>query len=240
MAKSKWTYKNEIQKLQDKIKFGVDDYPKDNNEDNSLIVAYKNGDTQAGMKLVHNYLDIISYIYKYPFNPPRRGEKRARFIGKKPHINFHDKEDLIQEILFHFFVLIEEYDPEYGKPFQALVKGKLHHRVHNNFFREFLIIDRHEEEYDEEFESKYKEAHKSILLDEEATEKLPANYIELYQALNQLGARQREVIILSEVKGWNASEIAEELGINPVTVRRAKQEALKKLREIMVNKEEIK
>jgi RNA polymerase sigma factor (sigma-70 family) len=237
MATKTFEHKTEIQKLQDKIKYGIDDYKKNDQEDKALIVAYKNGNEQAGMTLVHNYLDVISYIYRFPYNPPRRG-KKARFIGKKPHINAQDREDLLQEILYHFFVLVNEYDPEFGKPFQALVKGKLHHRVHNNFFKEFLVIDKHEEAYDEDFESKYLDDTKSILLDEEATQKLPANYIELYQALNQLGARQREVMILSEVKGWNASEIADELGITPVTVRRTKQEALRKLREIMIKEGE--
>jgi RNA polymerase sigma factor (sigma-70 family) len=221
---------NRVQLLQRKALRGVPPIKHDSNSDLALITAYKNGDEEAGMKLLESYMDIISYIFKNPTKPPRRTKQMRKLFT---HLNHFDREDMFQEIIYQFFLLVHEYDPSLGKPFENFVKGVLHQRFFNRYFSEVLEDEKHKSktvEFDDNMN--IEEKAKSILLEENEL-KLPSHYIELYQALNQLGTRQREILILSEVKGWNATEIARELGINPNTVRATKKKAIERLREIM-------
>jgi RNA polymerase sigma factor (sigma-70 family) len=228
-----WKHKTEIQKIQQKVQQKVDKIKRDHREDRALILAYKNGNEEAGKSLIENYLDIISEVYRYPYHRPIKGRGEKGLGARKPDMNAYDKEDILQEILYAFFVLVEEYEEE--KNFEGLVKGKLHHRFFNNFFDEYMEVDLKEEEYDEDFEGKYELTHKAtiILEDEQAPKKLPSNYIELYEAFNQISQKQREVLELSLVKGWNATEIAEEIDSSASAVRKLKERGLEKLKTIM-------
>jgi RNA polymerase sigma factor (sigma-70 family) len=229
-----WEHRTEIQKIQQKVQNKVNKIKRDHREDRSLIVAYQNGNEEAGRALLENYLDIISEVYRYPYHRPIQGRSAKGLGARKPDMNAYDKEDILQEILYAFFVLVEEYDEE--KNFEGLIKGKLHHRFFNNFFDEYMEVDLKEEEFEDDFEGKYMNlSHKaSIIIDSEETpEKLPSNYLELYQAFNQLSKKQREVLELSLIKGWNSSEIAEEIDSSAPAVRKLKERGLEKLKTIM-------
>jgi len=221
----------EIQQLQNRLAQGVDDYPKDHLVDHVLIEDYLAGDERAGMRLVHNYLDVLAYIYRYPFKPPNRG-KALKFAIKKPSMSREDREDLVQEILYNFFKLVTEFDPERGKPFEALVKGTLHHRVYRNFFDEFLLKARNEEVFEDDYtEVGINDVTSSLFLEENSQSR--EKYIALYEALNSLNKRQREVVLLSVVNGWTCREVAEEIGSTSSSVRNAKSFGMRKLRDTL-------
>ena len=219
---------NEIQQLQKRLAQGVEDYPKDPKLDHSLIDDYINGNDETGLSLIENYLDVLAYIYRFPFKPPNRG-KCAKFTIRKPSMSREDREDLLQEILLQFFRLVYEYDVTTGKPFEALVKGKLHHRVYESFFREFLQLSQNERVFEDEFdEVSIQDVTSGLFLEEVA--KPTEETLRLYEALNQLTEKQRKVIIMTETLGWSAREVAEEIGGSSSSVRNIKASALRNLR----------
>jgi RNA polymerase sigma factor (sigma-70 family) len=228
----KWTHKTEIQKIQQKISKVIPDFPKDSREDKALIKAYKNGSEEAGKALIENYLDIISIIYNKPCNPPRMKKPNGqRFITKPPTPNAYDKEDILHEILYQFFTLVHEYDESYNLPFYALVKGKLFFRFHNHYYREYFEIKNKECEYSDEVEA-FIGATKDEF-PEDKPEKSPSQYIELYDALDKLSKRQREVVEMSIVRGWDSTMIAEELNMSDSTARVHLKRGLEKLKKLM-------
>lgn len=217
---------NKMQKLQQQASRKQKNIAHTKEQDDSLILAYKNGNEGAGMALFESYMNVVSYIYRYP-------HKSQFKTGSKINIDWtpQDKEDLFQEIAYHFFALIEEYDPEIGK-FEGLIKGKLHLRVYNNFFEDFAKRSLSEIALNDEldFEQKAKE----IVVSDEATQaKLPKDYIELYNAFNKLSHKERQVMECIVIKGWNASETAQELGILPPAVRKLKERGIKKLTNLL-------
>lgn len=229
---SGWTHLTEIQRLQKRVTGVIDDFPKDNREDLALIKAYKAGNENAGKALVENYLDIISVIYNNPSNPPKmRKPDGAKFITRPPAPNLYDKEDILQEILYQFFVLIQEYDEDYGLPFYALVKGKLFLRFHNNYYREYFSIKSKECEYTDELEGYYTKLKEQD--QEEVPPRRPSDYPQLYEALDKLSNKQRQVVEMSVVKGWDSSFIAEELGMKNSTVRVHLKRGLDKLKTLL-------
>jgi RNA polymerase sigma factor (sigma-70 family) len=173
---------------------------------------------------------LISYIYR---NPHKAQFKK----GSKVNIDWtpQDKEDLFQEICYHFYNLLDEFDPDISE-LQGLMKGKLHLRVYDNFFEDVADRKINELAFDEDIDIEQKT--KDILYNEEVRKSTPQDHIELYMALNQLSQKQRNVLELSIVKGWNATEIAKELDIKPAGVRKTKERALTRLKEIMITEEE--
>lgn len=229
----KWLHQTEVQKIQQKVSRIVADYPKDAREDKSLIEAFRKGNQDAGKALIENYLDIISIIYNKPSNPPKmRKPDGQRFITRPPAPSQSDREDVIQEILYQFFTLVYEYDESFMLPFHALIKGKLFLRFHNQYYREFFEIRSKETEFDEEFVGSYGYTYEMDLTEEEQ-KKVPAQYLELYEALDKLSKQQREVIELSVVKGWDSTVVAQEIGSTSGAVRKAKERGLDKLKNLM-------
>lgn len=226
LGKKLLTEKHPAQKLMEKAKRGIAPMDHDNKEEKALIVAHLNGDEVAGWELVKRYSDFFSVIMNKPTKPPIKTRAMER-LWVAP--NYYDYEDLFQEILNQFFLLVEEYDPEAGE-FSKMISSKLHQRVFNRFFSEFLVTKKSEVEFNEEAE--HLMDFKSITL-EEGSEKIPAQYIELYEAMNKLGKRQREAIEMRFVKGWNAKEISEEMGISHSSARTHIELGLKKLKQIM-------
>lgn len=53
---------------------------------------------------------------------------------------------------------------------------------------------------------------------------------EIWGALRQLSARQREVFILRQLEGWSTEEVAESLGVSPGSVKRHLYRAVHTLR----------
>lgn len=228
MAKALKLPDNRVQKLLKKAMRGVAPQEHDKHYDLSLLVDFQNGDLEAAMILAESYADVFSVIMNKPAKPPHRS-KAMQKLWSEP--TFQDKEDLFQEILFHFLKMAKEFDMEKPEPFVYKVRATLHQRVFNQFFSEFLEIKKVENSYEEAIHGELVEP--SILIDEEITSKVPAQYIELYQAMNQLGKRQRQVIELSVMKGWNSKEVAEEIGISANTVRPTLKKALDNLKKIM-------
>lgn len=230
-----WKHRTPIQKLQDKVAKGVKDYPKDNKKDLELVKRYQAGDREAGMELVNNYLDFISDIYKHPHNPPRMKAEGKGKLFELPYTNEYDREDILQEILTQFLILIEEYDESLGRPFQALIKGKLFLRFHNNFYKEFFTTKKKELEFDDDLEGYYERMSQAMeeIKEEIDLKKRPSEHLELYNSLDQLSKRQREVVELSVLKGWNATVISEELGIAPSSVRNHLKAGLDRLKNLM-------
>lgn len=217
---------NRVQKMMMKALRGVPPQKHDNNLEKSLIVNYLNGDEEAGMKLAELYLDFFSTIMKRPTDVPHKSPAMQRLWANP---NYQDYEDLFQEILLHFFTMITEYEPEKA-PFASFIGSTLKQRVFNNFFSEFLKVKTTEDmEYDDRLDMGYTE---SIFI-EETKSKVPAQYLELYEALNRLTTRQRQVIELSIARGWTSKEIAKELNMTPHAVRKSKARGLEKLKKIM-------
>ena len=221
---------NLMQELQRKAARGVKPIERNHASDLALIEAYQGGMEEAGMSLFISYLDIVSHIYRFPHKVQFKGTSKLS-IAWTPM----DKEDLFQEIALHFFDLIDEHDQEVGN-FEGIVKGKLHLRVFDNFFED-AVSSKLNEVYEEEPELEAIDPDsQGLTLDDKPT-KVPAHYLDLYNALNQLTARQRQIVELSVVKGWNATEIGKELGITPANTRMQLKKALDKLKNIMIPEE---
>jgi RNA polymerase sigma factor (sigma-70 family) len=222
---------NEIQKLMKQAMRGVAPREHDNHVDLALITAWQNGSQEAGLELAKQYNDVFSVIMNKPTKPPRRTRAMQKLFADP---TYQDYEDLFQEILFHFLKLASQFEPE--APFSHAVNGILHQRVFNQYFSEYLETQKLETEYDDAIHGGAVE--ESIFLDKEI-ESLPAQHLELYNALNKLTSKQRQVIEMSVVKGWSAPEIAREIDMKAPAVRKHLERGMKKLKELMeVNKTE--
>ncbi|TWJ39625.1 hypothetical protein CHCC5027_3538 [Bacillus paralicheniformis] len=217
---------NKVQRLMKEAQRGVAPLKHNQETDLALIEAYKNGNEEAGWELAESYVDVFSVIMNKPTKPPRRTKAMQRLWADP---TYQDYEDLFQEILYHFFRLVEE-DNTNKTPFSYYIRAKLHQRVFNNFFSEFIETKKVEVEYDERKHSETVE--EDIFLDE-YSEKPPAHYLELYNALNHLTTKQRQVVVLKKSKGWSSREVAEELGISQDAVRKQLERGMKKLRKAM-------
>lgn len=216
--------KNEVQKFQLSLA-RVDTNKKvshDDREDQALIIAYKNGDEDAGWDLMKSYKDVLAVIYRYPTKAPRNtdAQKKLQYDTMTPY----EKEDLFQEIAFQFFKLVLEYEPE--KPFEHAVRAILHQRVFNQFFSKELAVRFNEVELEEENNGSTEDSDIGL-------KDTPDKHMDLYQAMNQLTGKQREVLELTIVKGWTVKVTAEELGVSVKSVENAKKRGIDKLRLIM-------
>lgn len=221
---------NRMQKLQQRAARKQATIKHDNMMDKALAIAYQNGDEEAGLQLLESYIDMVSYIYRYPHKAQYKAKAKIS-IDWTPE----EKEDLFQEICLHFFTLVHEFDPKVAE-FQAIIKGKLHLRVYDNFFEDVVDHKFNEIELDEtmDFSTKAQE----VFLDDEAVKKLPREHIELYQAFNQLSENQRKVLEASITKGWSAPEIATEFGLERDNVRQLLSRGMKRMKELMIKTEE--
>ncbi|WNL49475.1 RNA polymerase sigma factor [Bacillus phage DZ1] len=213
---------NDTQKLMSLALSGVAPQQHDKHVNEGMVLAAQNGDSEAMWSLMQEYVDVLSVILHRPTKPPRKA-KALQKLWANP--SFQDYEDLFQESLLEFIILVNEYHPERGS-FERYVRAKLHQRVFDRFFSEYLATQINEIEFDE----KIKSQHEAMEVEDEEDPKLPAQYLELYQALNKLTSRQRQVIELSVFKKWNSTEVGNEIGISPATVRVTLKKALKKLR----------
>lgn len=224
--------KNEVQKIQSKVSLRVNDYPKSDPYDLQLISQYKSGNEESFKKLIYNYLDIISSIYLFPFTEMKyRGVKQNEVIDPKLIKTFkqNDLDDLIQAILEQFLLLVIEHDNGYNLPFRALVKGKLRVRVYDRFCEPFIndymarVSNSDTQNYIDKIAFV---SEKKVMFDKR-------KYTKLYNALDELNDKQRNIIELSAINGWNSSEIADELNMKPTAVRKAKERTLSKLQKLL-------
>lgn len=214
---------SEMQLLQKELREKQPNLHRDPEVDKQLCLAYQQGDTSAGVELLYRYLDKLSYIYRFPTRCKNRGGIKCK-IDITTSTTKEDKEDLFQEIVYHFLKLLLEYDHTEGD-LQGLIIGKLHLRVYYYHYGELVDIRMNERELEDDYDME--EEIKEIFLEEK---EVPEQVKQLYLALASLTPRQRQIAELCIVKGWTAPEAAQELGIEGVTVRRSKYEIIKKLR----------
>lgn len=231
MANEKQIPRNKVERFQSVLARKHEKVKHDSDYDRALIHEHREGDADAGWELFESYADELSKIYRFPSKPPRKVQARRK--GHYSPMTYEDKEDLIQEIAFHFFALVDEYDME--RPFENMVRGTLHQRVFNQFYADLIDIQVNETRFneDEELEQKVQD----VLLSEEEQEKLSPQTLKLYIAINKLSEKQREVVMMSVVRGWNATEIAEEIGSKPAPVRMNLKRGLDRLKELMKEEE---
>lgn len=226
MAKAIMLPKLEAQLLQQELGRKQEPIQRDPEVDKQLCLAYQEGSNEAGVALIYRYLDKLSYIYRFPTRCKNRGGIKCK-IDITSSTTKEDKEDLFQEIVYHFLKLLLEYDPKVGD-LQGLIVGKLHLRVFKYFYGELVDIKFNEEGLDDNFD--IEEEIKEIFIEDKET---PTDIKKVYMAMSELPEQSRKVIECTVCKGWTGAETARELGLESATVRKIKQRSIVKLRKLM-------
>lgn len=226
MAKAITLPKLEAQLLQQELGRKQETIQRDPEVDKQLCLAYQDGSNEAGVALIYRYLDKLSYIYRFPTRCKNRGGIKCK-IDITSSTTKEDKEDLFQEVIYHFLKLLLEYDPKVGD-LQGLIVGKLHLRVFKYFYGELVDIKFNEEGLDDNFD--IEEEIKEIFLEDKET---PTDIKKVYMAMSELPEQSRKVIECTVCKGWTGAETARELGLENATVRKIKQRSIVKLRKLM-------
>lgn len=226
MAKAITLPKLEAQLIQQELGRKQETIQRDPEVDKQLCLAYQEGSNEAGVALIYRYLDKLSYIYRFPTRCKNRGGIKCK-IDITTSTTKEDKEDLSQEILYHFLELLLEYDQAQGE-LQGLIVGKLHLRVFKYFYEELVDIKFNEQELDDNYDME--EEMKEIFLEDKED---PEDIKLMYLALSELTENQRKIVDMHVVKGWSSKESAQELGVSASYVRNQKVIALKKLRKLM-------
>jgi RNA polymerase sigma factor (sigma-70 family) len=222
----KQTPKHYVEKMLDRALRGVAPMEHDYRVEKALIIAFQNGDEDAGFELCERYMDVFSVIINKPANAPFNGGRMRKLWDGSP--NRYDYEDMFQEILYQFLLMVDEFDTGEETPFVHQARKTLHQRFFNRYFSEYIEKRNTEIELDESMDLGFTQ---DITLDEG---KAKPEHFELYNALNVLTGNERAVIECLVVKEWNASETARELGLKPATVRKLKERGIKKLKQILI------
>lgn len=217
---------SEAQLLQKQLATKQENLHRDPEVDKALCLAYQDGYNEAGVQLIYRYLDKLSYIYRFPTRTKNRGGTKCK-IDITGSTTKEDKEDLFQEIIYHFLKLLLEYDPTEGD-LQGLIVGKLHLRVFYYHYGDLIDLRMNEQELDDNYDME--EEIKEIFLEDK---EVPEETRKLYLALSELTPWQRKMLDLYVSKGWTASEVAYELDSTVNGIRTAKKKAVRKLKEIM-------
>lgn len=226
MAKPITLPKLEAQLIQQELGRKQKPIQRDPEVDKQLCLAYQAGNEEAAVELIYRYLDKLSYIYRFPTRTKNRGGAKCK-IDITSSTTKEDKEDLLQEILYHFVKLLLEYDSEQGD-LQGLIVGKLHLRVFFYHYGDLVDLRMNEQELDDNYDME--EEIKEIFIDEK---EVPDETRKLYMALSELTPHQRKVLDLYVSKGWTADIVAYETGSTVDGVRTIKKKAVRKLRELM-------
>jgi RNA polymerase sigma factor (sigma-70 family) len=217
--------KHLIERMMDEARRGVAPQEHDYKAEKPLVIAFQNGDEQAGFELIKMYQDCFSVIINKPAKPPFNKGGMSRLWDGSP--SREDYEDMYQEILCQFIEMVKEFDTSEETPLVNKVRKTLHQRFFNRYFSEFIENRTVEEEFDDKINLSFEF---DISVDD--TDNVPAKYLELYQAMNELSDKERRVLEYSVVKGWNASEIQQEMGTK-TNVRMIKKRALEKLQKLL-------
>ncbi|PEZ47062.1 hypothetical protein CN367_11900 [Priestia megaterium] len=226
MANAKQVQKHPIEKMMDEARRGIAPREHDYKAEKPLILAYQGGDEKAGFELVKAYMDVFSVIISKPANAPFNGGRMRKLWDGSPTRD--DYEDMFQEILYQFLLMVKEFDTGEDTPLVHQVRATLHQRFFNRYFSEFIEKRVYEKEYDDTVDCGVEY---ELMID---ASKAPSQYLELYQALNKLTNKERQALELSIVKGWNSSEIAKELGCSPDSLRMLKMRGLSKLKKHLI------
>ncbi|QNI20405.1 ECF RNA polymerase sigma factor [Bacillus phage 1_ICo-2020] len=226
MAKAITLPLSEAQLIQKELGKRQEDIKRDPLVDKELCLAYQQGDHSAAVKLIYRYLDKLSFVYRFPTRTKNRGGAKCK-IDITSSTTKEDKEDLFQEVIYHFTKLLLEYDPAEGD-LQGLIVGKLHLRVFYYHYGDLIDLRMNEQELDDNYD--IEEEIKEIYLEER---EVPNEIKRLYAELSELTPDQRKVIELCVAKGWSCREASNETGINYESVKKIKQRTLAKLRKQM-------
>ena len=224
MAKAITLPKLEAQLLQQELGRKQETIQRDPEVDKQLCLAYQDGSNEAGVQLIYRYLDKLSYIYRFPTRTKNRGGAKCK-IDITGSTTKEDKEDLFQEVIYHFLKLLLEYDPAEGD-LQGLIIGKLHLRVFYYHYGDLVDLRMNEQELDDNYDME--EEMKEIFLEEK---EVPADVKRIYEVLSELPQQQRQIAELCFIKGWTAKEAANEIGITKCAAERARTRLVVKLRE---------
>lgn len=227
MAKTITLPLSEAQLIQKELGKRQEDIKRDPLVDKELCLAYQQGDHSAAVQLIYRYLDKLSFVYRFPTRTKNRGGAKCK-IDITSSTTKEDKEDLFQEIIYHFTKLLLEYDPTKGD-LQGLIVGKLHLRVFYYHYGDLVDIRMNEGELDDNYDME--EEMKDIFLDDER--EVPEETKQLYLALANLSPRQRQVAELCIAKGWSSVAAADEIGASKDTIRDCKRVVIRKLRRHM-------
>lgn len=223
---NKMAKKHPIQRMMEEARRGVAPREHDYRHEKALIVAFQNGDESAGFELVKLYQDVFSVIINRPADAPFNGGRMRKLWDGAP--SYYDYEDMYQEILTQFIEMVLEFDTSGETPFEHKARRTLHQRFFNRYFSEFIESRDQEQSYDD---SRLIDSPDSLF--NETPKKQPSEYNHLYNALDKLSKRQREVVEMSVVKRWDSTFIAEELGMSSNTVRVHLKRGLEKLKTIL-------
>lgn len=226
MAKAITLPKLEAQLLQQELGRKQESIQRDHEVDKQLCLAYQEGSNEAGVALIYRYLDKLSYIYRFPTRTKNRGGAKCK-IDITGSTTKEDREDLAQEIIYHFLKLLLEYDPTEGD-LQGLIIGKLHLRVFYYHYGDLVDIRMNEGELDDNYDME--EEIKEIFLDEREA---PEEIKRVYLALSELGEQQRKIIDCTVCKGRTVKETARELGVSAKYVETTKYKMIRRLKEKM-------
>lgn len=226
MAKAITLPLSEMQILQKELATKQPNIIRDPQVDKALCLAYQDGSNEAGLKLIYRYMDKLSYIYRFPTRTKNRGGAKCK-IDITTSTTKEDKEDLFQEILYHFLKLLLEYDPNEGD-LQGLIVGKLHLRVFYYHYGDLIDLRMNEQELEDNYDME--EEIKEIFLEDN---EIPEQTRKMYEALSQLTTKQRQLLDYVIVKGWTYTDISKELGVRVDTLKKAKKVALVKLQKLM-------
>lgn len=226
MAKAITLPKLEAQLIQQELGRKQEPIQRDPEVDKQLCFAYQAGDKEAAIKLIYRYLDKLSYIYRFPTRTKNRGGAKCK-IDITGSTTKEDKEDLCQEILYHFLKLLLEYDPAKGD-LQGLIVGKLHLRVFYYHYGDLVDLRMNEKELDDNYDME--EEMKEIFLEEKET---PTEVKKLYEALAEFTPKQRQIIDLTICKGFLNRDVARELGVTQKYLKKTRYHLVRRLKEKM-------
>ncbi|PGF00851.1 RNA polymerase sigma factor [Bacillus toyonensis] len=224
MAKAITLPLSEAQLLQKELATKQPNLYRDTEVDKALCLAYQDGSSEAGIKLIYRYLDKLSYIYRFPTRTKNRGGAKCK-IDITTSTTKEDREDLFMEIIYHFLKLLLEYDPTEGD-LQGLIIGKLHLRVFYYHYGDLIDLRMNEQELDDNYDME--EEMKEIFIDEK---EVPEDVKRIYEILSELPHQQRQIAEMCFIKGWTAKEAASEIGITKGAAERARTRLVVKLKE---------
>lgn len=222
--------RSEVQELLVRCLRGVPTREHNQSIDKSLVELHREGNELATLELIYEYLDVFSVIMCRPAKPPRR-KNMSQKVWTDP--NYHDYEDLFQEIVCNFIDTINKYDPEIGS-FENMARGTLHQTVFNKFFREFIVTKMTVKNVEDDSLEYF-----CNLIEEISNEDGNPRFDIVNKAVDKLHPMRRTILDATVFKGWSSYEVAEELKTTANNVRKTKYDALRVLRESL-NYEELK
>jgi RNA polymerase sigma factor (sigma-70 family) len=224
--RDKMIKKHPVQRMMEEARRGVAPREHDYRHEKSLIIAFQNGNEEAGFELIKLYQDVFSVIINKPADAPFNGGRMKKLWDGAP--TYSDYEDMYQEIITQFLEMVMEFNTSGKAPFAHKVRKTLHQRFFNRYFSEFIEKRDFEKNYDDEINLL---AYSEDEEEQEESKKRPDEHKELYDALDKLTKRQKEILLMSALKGWDSTIIASELGISNSSVRSHLQIAKRKVKE---------